>query len=223
MKKIILPIWGLFLMTIFLSCGGKKSDNTATAQDAVAVDDVEMSDVLDTDSEASVVYWRGFKPGGEHWGHMAVTSGRIAVQDGRLFGGSVDIAMNGIVVEDLEGEMAEELKAHLESADFFEVETYPSAHFELSDIPTEGLPLEGLTEIKGNFTLKGVTKNITIPVHAIKQDAERGIHTVESGTFRINRADWGVKYGSKSFFTNLGDAFISDEIELSFKLQTRAK
>ncbi len=222
MRKFFAPAMGLVLL-LTVACTGKKSDNTVAAGEAVAVGSVDSSSSLQVDSMASVLHWRGFKPGGEHWGHMAVSSGSLSIEEGRIFGGRVEIAMNGIVVDDLKGEMAAKLKGHLESADFFEVEVYPTASFELTDIPAEGLHVDGLKEIKGNFTLKGVTKNIIIPIASVSVNAEDGAYTVESATFRINRADWGVKYGSKSFFANLGDAFIDDEIELSFLLKALSR
>ena len=93
--------------------------------------------------------------------------------------------------------------------------------FELTDIPAEGIRLSEAQELKGNLTLKDVTKNITIPVESVSLDDATGAYTIKSKTFTINRTDWNVKYGSKSFFTGLGDKFINDEIELSFVLKTK--
>ena len=138
-----------------------------------------------------------------------------------LHGGYVTIKMDGIIVEDLKAEEGgDKLKAHLEGEDFFDVAKYPEARFELTDVPAEGLKIADIKELKGNLTLKDVTKNITIPVASIQRDAATGKYSFTSQTFRINRADWNVKYGSKSFFTGLGDKFINDDIELSFVLQT---
>jgi hypothetical protein len=43
--------------------------------------------------------------------------------------------------------------------------------------------------------------------------------TLTSEPFTIDRTNWGVNYGSKSIFDNLGDKFISDDIQLTVKLQ----
>jgi len=37
----------------------------------------------------------------------------------------------------------------------------------------------------------------------------------------IDRTKWDVNYGSKSLFDNLGDKFISDNIELQIELQAK--
>lgn len=205
---------------VAVSCtGGANSSTAVSAGDSVAASTYASDGVLDVDSAASYLTWKGFKPGGEHFGKLPVSEGSVSVVDGKLYGGHVVIAMNGIIVEDIQGEMADMLKAHLENEDFFEVATYPTARFELTDVPAEGVDLSTIKELKGNLTLKDVTKNITIPVSAIEIGADNT--TFKSATFRINRADWNVKYGSKSFFTGLGDKFIDDEIELSFVLVTK--
>lgn len=221
MKKTFLALAGFVAISAMtISCsGGQKSENTVTASDSVATSAVLSDTSLKVDSASSYLTWRGFKPGGEHFGKLPVTSGEVSIADSKLFGGNVTIAMNGIIVEDLQGETAAQLKGHLESADFFEVEKFPTARFELTGVPAEGLDIATLKELQGNLTLKDVTKNITIPVASVETVAEGT--KITSATFRINRADWNVKYGSKSFFKDLGDKFIDDEIELSFTLIAR--
>ena len=61
--------------------------------------------------------------------------------------------------------------------------------------------------------------------HKINQTAKDlnvDITTFKSDVFNINRADFNVKYGSKSFFDNLKDRFIDDMIEMSFTVTTKA-
>jgi hypothetical protein len=43
--------------------------------------------------------------------------------------------------------------------------------------------------------------------------------TLNTEVFTINRTDWGVNYGSKSVFENLGDKFINDDIELKISIK----
>ena len=127
-----------------------------------------------------------------------------------------------VTVDDLKPEEGgNKLKKHLLSTDFFDAAKWPEVRFELTNISPEGLSLKGLAELKGNLTLKGVTKNITIPISSVVFDEAQQSYLISSKSFKINRADWNVKYGSKSFFTGLGDNFINDEIELSFLLRTK--
>lgn len=213
---------GAFLALALVACnGGKQSENAVSANEAGEVTAVNVENpALVADVAESYVSWKGFKPGGAHWGKIRLEAGELAIVDGKLLAGSATIAIKSIEVEDLEGEMADKLKGHLENEDFFEAETYPTALFELTDLPEGGVAIEGLTEVKGNLTLKGITKNITIPVESITQQAD-GSYEFVSKIFRINRTDWNVKYGSKSFFASLGDNFIEDEIELGLRLVVR--
>ena len=222
MKYQMIALAGIFALGLSLaSCSGSsKGEGSIAASEAAAVSDV-AAEALSVDATASALSWKGFKPGGEHYGKLPISAGQLDIKDDVLHGGYVTIKMNGIIVEDLKAEEGgDKLKAHLEGEDFFDVAKYPEAKFELTDVPAEGLKIADIKELKGNLTLKDVTKNITIPVASIQRDAATGKYSFTSQTFRINRADWNVKYGSKSFFTGLGDKFINDDIELSFVLQT---
>lgn len=222
MKYQTITLAGIFALGLSLaSCSGSsKGEGSVAASEAAAVSDV-AAEALSVDATASALSWKGFKPGGEHYGKLPISAGQLDIKDDVLHGGYVTIKMDGIIVEDLKAEDGgDKLKAHLEGEDFFDVAKYPEAKFELTDVPAEGLKIADIKELKGNLTLKDVTKNITIPVASIQRDAATGKYSFTSQTFRINRADWNVKYGSKSFFTGLGDKFINDEIELSFVLQT---
>ena len=222
MKNKTIALAGIVALGLSLaSCSGSsKGEGSVAASEAAAVSDV-AAEALSVDSTASALSWKGFKPGGEHYGKLPISAGQLDIKDDVLHGGYVTIKMDGIIVEDLKAEEGgDKLKAHLEGEDFFDAAKYPEAKFELTDIPAEGLKIADIKELKGNLTLKDVTKNITIPVASIQRDAATGKYSFTSQTFRINRADWNVKYGSKSFFTGLGDKFINDDIELSFVLQT---
>jgi len=214
---------GLFTLSLALvACSGQKGQNAVSASDSVAANTLTVGQTVSVDSSASYLSWKGFKPGGQHYGKLPVSAGALDLKDGVLRAGSVSIQMNGIIVEDLKAEDgADKLKQHLESEDFFDVAKYPEARFELTNLPAEGVKVAELTELQGNLTLKDVTKNITIPVASVVADPATGAYTITSKTFTINRADWNVKYGSKSFFTGLGDKFINDDIELSFVLKTK--
>jgi len=214
---------GLFTLSLALvACSGQKGQNAVSASDSVAANTLTVGQTVSVDSSVSYLSWKGFKPGGQHYGKLPVSAGELDLKDGVLKAGSVSIQMNGIIVEDLKAEDgADKLKQHLESEDFFDVAKYPEARFELTNLPAEGVKVAELTELQGNLTLKDVTKNITIPVASVVADPTTGAYTITSKTFTINRADWNVKYGSKSFFTGLGDKFINDDIELSFVLKTK--
>lgn len=217
MKKVFNAICLSLSIIAFASCSGSnKQAVAANGEQEVSVATEATTAKVSLDE--STLKWKGFKPGGEHFGSIALSEGEIKLSGDKLVAGYVVVQMNSIAVEDLEGEMATKLKGHLESADFFEAEKYPTAKFELTNIPEGGIELNKITELTGNLTLKDVTKNITIPVEMITEDAATSTYKVTSKSFVINRADWNVRYGSKSFFDNLADNFIEDNMELQFVL-----
>ena len=64
--------------------------------------------------------------------------------------------------------------------------------------------------VSGNLTMKDQTHNVTFPASV---SFNENTMSLQSETFAIDRTKWGVNYGSKSVFDNLGDKFINDEIE----------
>jgi polyisoprenoid-binding protein YceI len=115
--------------------------------------------------------------------------------------------MNSIVDTDLaDASWNAKLVGHLKSDDFFGVATYPTADLVITKV-------EGNT-YSGNLTIKGVTNPTSFTAIASKD----GKSTVYKGTITVDRSKYNIKYGSKSFFDNLGDKVIYDEFTLDFSL-----
>ncbi|MEZ4903538.1 MAG: YceI family protein [Spirosomataceae bacterium] len=70
--------------------------------------------------------------------------------------------------------------------------------------------------ITGDMTIKGTTQSITFPA-TVKADA-KGV----SATAKIvlDRSKWDIRYGSKTFFPNVGDKMIYDDFEIDLTLAT---
>ena len=200
MKKVILSL--AVLATVLVSCKGKE-DKKVEVKEAAKVEAVVLENNVNI--ATSSLLWKGFKPTGSHNGTVKLTSGVLSVSNGLVKAGEFVIDMNSIT--DADG--STRLDGHLKSADFFDVEKYPTSKF----VVTSSNLKEGKVMVTGNLTIKDVTKSITIP--ATISEAE-GVVTFKSETFELNRADFNVKYGSKSFFDNLKDKFINDNMEMSF-------
>lgn len=212
MKTSFLKICAIVALISFTSCGDKaKEAETKAAADAAVAEVTAVT--FNADAAKSTIEWKGFKPTGSHNGTIAISKGTVSVNDGTLESGNFIIDMASIAVTDIpvEDEGNAKLSGHLKSADFFDIETYPNAKFEVTGIQT----VEGKTMLSGNLTLKDATNNVTFPV-TTSVDGDN--MTLTSETFTIDRSKWNVKHGSKSFFDNLGDKFINDEIELKVNL-----
>jgi polyisoprenoid-binding protein YceI len=162
-----------------------------------------FKDILKVDVSSSKITWKGYKPVGSHAGTISLQSGSIVIENNQIVGGFFTVDMNSIKDEDGNSK----LEDHLKSADFFEVESFPNATFEI--VKTENK--EGKTFVTGVMTIKSVSKEITFPATVSETDSS---FTLTSETFKINRAEFHVKYKSKTFFNDLKDKFVNDEFDL---------
>lgn len=159
------------------------------------------------DAAKSTVKWLGKKVTGEHSGTINVKEGSLEVANGKVTGGKVVIDMSSLVNTDLaDANWNAKLVGHLKSDDFFGVATYPTADLVITK--AEG------TTFSGNLTIKGITNPVTFTATS----ASEGKSTVYKGTLTIDRSKYNIRYGSKSFFDNLGDKVIYDEFTLDFSL-----
>lgn len=200
---------------ILVGCKDKAKGAETTDAKATAEANATATKYI-VNTEASTIDWKGFKPTGSHNGTIKLDSGTFKVNQGKVESGSFLVDMASITVEDIpaDDEKNGKLKGHLTSPDFFDVDKFPSAAFEVTGVSE----VEGKTMLSGNLTLKGVKNNITFPVSV--SENENGV-SLSSETFTIDRSKWNVQYGSKSFFDNLGDKFINDDIELKINVSAK--
>lgn len=215
MKKLFLLL--VISASLFSACQNNNTSQaveTGEAQDAAAASAESVSYAVDAD--ASIIKWEGYKPGKySHYGTINVQAGKIAVNNGVIEGGSFIIDMNSLTDLDVEDpERKAKLEGHLKSGDFFEVEKYPTATFNIVKVE----PLEGNADathkITGNLTMKDITKSVEIPARVVVQDGALMATTPE---FVINRTDWNVSFNS-GLLGAVGDALIADDVKLMIEL-----
>lgn len=226
MKNQVLNLFLIAGVTLGSVSCKNENQNEVEALDAqeAAVATTEAVD-YEIDTTSSTIEWRGTKPTGEHIGTIDIQEGVIMATNEEIAGGKVTIDMNSITVldEGMADKDRQSLENHLKGTvegketDFFNVQEYPTATFEITGVSE----VNGQKMLQGNLTIKEETKNIEFPVNTSISGEEISL---ESETFTIDRTDWGVNYGSKSIFDNLGDNFISDEMELKIDVTaTRAE
>ena len=104
---------------------------------------------------------------------------------------------------------------HLLSADFFEAEKYPEMTFKSTKIEKRG---KDKYVIQGDFTLKGVTKQIEFPftlTGAVKDPWGGTRFGIEAET-RINRRDYGINYGNA---LAVGGFDVGNEVTIDLRLE----
>ena len=165
-------------------------------------------------TESSTIIWQGYKVTGEHAGTIDLKNGNLDFDNGEFTGGGFVIDMATIVNTDLEGEWKTKLEGHLKSPDFFGVEQFPTASFEITRVISRGTP--GDYKVVGNLTIKETTKEIKFLIHL---DDSTPNKTVATASITIDRSDFDVRYGSGSFFDGLKDKTIYDEFDLEIELE----
>lgn len=220
MKSVQLKFTCILALALALtSCKDKAKEANTSEAEAAAISESTSQKYVANVAE-SIIEWKGFKPTGTHTGTIALDTGILKTDDGRLQSGTFLIDMTSIAVTDLEaGDGKESLESHLKGTvqgkedHFFDVKKFPTAAFEITG--TESIAA-GNTRLSGNLTIKGQKHNISFPVK-ITHDGD--FMTMESEAFTIDRTKWGVNYGSKSVFDDLGDKFVNDDMELKIILK----
>lgn len=163
------------------------------------------------DVAASQITWKGYKVTGEHAGTISVKDGSFDYKDGVLTAGELTINMASIASTDMTGEYAQKLVGHLKSPDFFGVEAYPTAKIVLTKVVANGV---NRYKVTADLTIKETTKSVKF-IATITEEAGKKVATAD---IQIDRSEYDVRYGSGSFFENLGDKTIYDEFDLSVRL-----
>lgn len=108
---------------------------------------------------------------------------------------------------------------HLRTADFFDVEKYPEMTFKSTKVAKKGKSFV----VTGDLTMKGVTKQVTIPFNIagwLPGDERSGGKMGIAGETTINRRDFGVNYGGK--LPNGADA-VGDNVRVTLQIEAGMK
>lgn len=156
----------------------------------------------------SEITWLGKKVTGEHSGKISLKSGELDTDDKAINGGQFVVDMNSITCTDLtDPEWNGKLVGHLKNDDFFGVEKFPVAKL----VITKKAVFNGnKATVTGNLTIKEKTNPVTFEVTKNGNSYKAEI--------TVDRSKYDVRYGSKSFFDNLGDKTIYDEFYLTVNL-----
>jgi polyisoprenoid-binding protein YceI len=165
--------------------------------------------------QMSTLGWKGAAVTHGHEGTMQFASGELEVNGNQIVGGMAVVDMKTMKATDIkDAENHAKFVGHMSSDDFFGVATNPTATFKITSIkPIAGAKADANNvTITGNMTIKGVTQSISFPAIAGVKNGVAGV----KGTATIDRTKFGLKYGSKSFFSSIGDKAINDTFDLTF-------
>ncbi|GAB3796827.1 YceI family protein [Spirosoma humi] len=152
------------------------------------------------DPTASQLTWTGYAEVGS-WaptGTLRLAKGQVTRTGNQITSAIMTMDMTSIRHEN------ERLQTHLRDEALFDAAHFPTATFVLRS-------LSGTTAT-GQLTLKGITKLVSFPVSVSPDGTSLRI----KGRALIDRTQFGIRYNSTSFFTDLGDQAIKNEFALQF-------
>lgn len=202
----------LFLSIVLLAFGCKPSPEgqKVNTSDPVAVQNTSSAEAESFKITTGQLNWTASKVGGQHLGTVEMLGGEISIKGNEVLSGHFEVDMNSIANIDLDEEGQGKLVGHLKSPDFFNVEEFPEARFEVtSTSPAEGQAM-ATHNVTGNLTIKGISKSVSIPVN-ISFVGDKLL--VATPAFTIDRTEWDIKYRSGLIGT-AADKVIHDEVSL---------
>lgn len=217
MKRIFLFLFAASISLI--ACNAPEGDKAVTT-DAKEVAQAEGADfAVDTTSSLK---WTGSKPTGSHTGSFTITNGVLTVENGVVKAGNFTVSVSSLSNEDLtEDDGKSNLVNHLKSADFFDVEKFPTALFTITNVEAHTADSTDAVKdanflVSGNLQLKDSTKNISFPAK-ISIDGAKLSATAD---FNIDRTQWGMNYKGPN---NPQDWVISKQVNLKVNLTATKK
>lgn len=197
---------GLLLATSTVQAGGGSSSPAKAKPTPYTVD-----------AKASKLEWQAEKVTGKHNGTLNMQGGTLQVTGDQLTGGTFTVDMTSLKVLDVQSEgMNAKLTGHLRSDDFFSVEKNPTSTFTITSVA----PIKGAAAgqpnytISGDLTIKGVTKPLAFPATVSVKDGQ----ATATGTAKVDRTLYDIRFRSAKFFSDLGDKMISDEFTVTFNV-----
>lgn len=170
------------------------------------------TDKIDIDLKQSKLEWTGKKVGGEHYGEIQLASGHLTFTKNKLTGGTFEMDMASITCVDITNEKSNRrLIDHLKSEDFFSVVRFPKSTFTITKVESKSATEYMVT---GNLTIKGKANPVTFTTKLNTVNNQ----TIAEATIVFDRSKYDVKFGSQSFFENLGDKLVYDDVDMKVRL-----
>ena len=210
MKKFTQTILAFSTAAFLIACGGseKKAEETAATEETVE-ESVEVKDIIINSTESNVI-WEGTMLGMySHSGTVAVSEGTLTMEGQKINEGFFTIDLKTITPTDEnyqadeEGHTKADLVGHLSSNDFFMVDSFPTATFEVKEHNLDNNTVTGMLTIRGNTNEETVEE--------VMIDSENGSI---NGKIVFDRTKYNV-----SFSHPAEEMVLSDDIELKVNLK----
>jgi polyisoprenoid-binding protein YceI len=167
-------------------------------------------------SANSQIDWTGRKVTGAHNGTIGIKEGNFIVNNGKINGGNITINTATIKILDVtDPDTNAQFAGHLASDDFFSIEKFPTASFEILSVKEVS---NNTYYLEGNLTIKDISH-----VVGFEASVENNQNQIKlSGKLVIDRTKYDIRFRSGNFFTDLGDTLIYNDFDLDFDITAEA-
>ena len=204
MKKYFLII-ALLTLIFALDLSSSSKKNTENEPSYLQLNKGDYNILL----EKSELFWIGKKITLKaHSGTLQFKEGTISINDDGAIYCNITIDMTSINNTDMKGKWKRKLEEHLKSADFFSVDEYPIA--QVSFYSTRSNGRGNKINFNGDLTIKGITHQISFTVNLLQSNPSLKVQT----SLSFDRSKYDVQYHSGTFYENLGNKLILDNISL---------
>ena len=141
-------------------------------------------------------------------GQFSKVSGVLKLDESDLTKSSVEASIEAASIETRDADR----DAHLKSADFLDVEKYPTLTFRSDRVSKTG---DGEISVEGDLTIHGVTRKVTFEVEGPTPPAKDpwgNTRLAISGTTKINRKDFGLNWNAA---LETGGILVGDQVTIN--------
>jgi polyisoprenoid-binding protein YceI len=145
-------------------------------------------------------------------GQFAKVSGALTLDESELANSRIEASIEAASIETRDAQR----DTHLKSADFFDVEKFPTLLFKSTSI---SIVQDGELAVEGNLTIRGVTHKVVFSVEGPTPPAKDpwgNTRVAVSATTKINRKDFGLTWNAA---LETGGILVGDEVTITLDVQ----
>ena len=145
-------------------------------------------------------------------GQFSKVSGALVLDESDLANSRVEANIEAASIHTRD----DQRDAHLRSADFFDVEKFPTLHFKSSGI---SIVRDGELSVEGGLTIHGVTRKVRFAVEGPTPPAKDpwgNTRVAISATTKINRKDFGLTWNAS---LETGGILVGDEVIITLEAE----
>ena len=145
-------------------------------------------------------------------GNFSKISGALFLDESDLANSRVEASIDAGSIETRESQR----DAHLKSADFLDVERFPTLHFKSSSI---SIVKDGELSVEGNLTIHGITRKVRFTVEGPtlpSKDPWGNTRVAISAVTKIDRKDFGLTWNA---VLEAGGILVGDEVTVTLEVE----